>query len=114
MVDNKERFAKAKKAFEDNLNHLREKEKQVPAYVVNLSRELFELTQAIEAEILETRKALKGPIADAWEVSWPIHRETFRRFSESSASAKSRVLSMAIAKRGVANFLTYLCNHQRY
>ena len=58
-MDNRERFAKAKKAFEDNLNHLREKEKQVPAYVVNLSRGLFELTEAIEAEIFETRKSLQ-------------------------------------------------------
>jgi esterase/lipase superfamily enzyme len=58
-VDNRERFAKAKKAFEDNLNHLREKEKQVPVYVVNLSMGLFELTEAIEAEIFETRKSLQ-------------------------------------------------------
>lgn len=58
-MDNRERFAKAKKAFEDNLNHLREKEKQVPAYVINLSRGLFELTEAIEAEIFETRKSLQ-------------------------------------------------------
>ena len=58
-MDNRERFAKAKKAFEDNLNHLRGKEKQVPAYVVNLSRGLFELTEAIEAEIFETRKSLQ-------------------------------------------------------
>jgi hypothetical protein len=50
-VDNRERFAKAKKAFE--------KEKQVPVYVVNLSRGLFELTEAIEAEIFETRKSLQ-------------------------------------------------------
>ena len=49
-MDNRERFAKAKKSFEDNLNHLREKEKQVPAYVVNLSTGLFELTEAIEGE----------------------------------------------------------------
>jgi hypothetical protein len=49
-VDNRERFAKAKKAFE---------KKQVPVYVVNLSRGLFELTEAIEAEIFETRKSLQ-------------------------------------------------------
>lgn len=65
-MDNRERFAKAKKAFEDNLNHLREKEKQVPAYVINLSRGLFELTEAIEAEIFETRKSLqRAPLTRA-------------------------------------------------
>jgi hypothetical protein len=60
MVDNKERLAKAKKAFEDNLNHRREKEKQAPAYFVNEQR-LFELTEAIEAEVLETRNSPGGP-----------------------------------------------------
>jgi hypothetical protein len=59
-VDTKDRFAVAKKAFEDNLNHLRPKEKEVPAYVVNLSRGLFELTQAIEAEMLETRRSFQS------------------------------------------------------
>jgi hypothetical protein len=60
-VDTKDRFAKAKRAFEDNLNHLGEKDKQVPRYIVNLSRGLFELTEAIEAEMLEIRKSIQRP-----------------------------------------------------
>ena len=60
MVDNKERFAKAKKAFEDNLNHLREKEKQVPAYVVNLSRGLFELTEVSRRDLGDPKSCSKA------------------------------------------------------
>ena len=60
-MDTKDRFAKAKRAFEDNLNHLGEKDKQVPRYIVNLSRGLFELTEVIEAEMLEIRKSIQRP-----------------------------------------------------